>query len=265
MSKISQIRRSCIPELHLRDIHMASSPRSHYSEDSFVSHEGSVRSSKESLTDVYDAAACPVCGACEAPNENDARTLRLENVRLRRENSLPSLSSAARIISLEEKLADSIRDSNRRLHEMEILHAQSSNEAIHSLENDLEVVTAQRDAALLQVSELTARLNVANERLKREALVRMASEVLSEVHEEPIESPRLFDERAGTPPPPSPSLLPLPMSLSPQLSPLHSTDVGNSPVSESSGSRGLSGSERVRRALRKSRDAVLLTLPRHDF
>ena len=192
--------------------------------------------------------------ACRALNKNDSRQ-HLENVGFHRENSLQSLSSAARIISLEEKLADSIRESDRRLHDMEILHAQSSNEAIHSLEDDLATVTAQRDEALLQVSELTARLSVVEERLKREALVRLASKV----YEESIEGQRLFDERGWTTPPPSPSLLPLPMSLSPQLDPVHS-DAG----SESAGSR-LSGSERVRRAIRRSRDAVLLTLPRHDL
>ena len=188
-------------------------------------------------------ATCPVCGSCESLNENEARSIKLENARLRREYPETALSSEARIISLEEKLALVERTRHRQMQEMEIIHAQSLNLVVHSLEDDLASATAQRDAALLQVAELTARLEVAEQRLARETLLRMAGEV----HE--IESQLLFDEGAMA----SPA-----EPLSEQLSPTNSSSSAND-----DGASRRSGS--LRRAFRKSKEAVRLTLPRRDL
>ena len=239
--------------------------------------------------------ACPVCGACEplpmaplpdalhessreegfleeARLADELRQLKIENSRLRRESSIPTqaLAAAAQIISLEEQLAES----EKRAHEVEIAHAEGSNVVIHQLEEEIRKVTEQRDGALHQIAQLTERLVSVESRLKHEALVRLAEQQQRELIEHNQAVNEAQDSHRASPSSSSPQL-----NIDAHLAAVHrdrrsspgtvSTEGASSPVLSPSGdSGGFEGSRSrlssVRRALRRSKEAVMLSLPRAE-
>ena len=199
-----------------------------------------------------------------------------------------SLSSAARIIDLEERLAEA----ERRCHEMELAHAVSSNAVIHTLEADLERAINERDVAVERASQLAGSLANMVEQRRREALVRQAAEARDlETEERHLDQQEEDEEQqessspgsthsndlavASGSAPPEPHELPSP---SPLLKPTNGSfptefalgqpEPDTTALSSANSSTATTAVTRtfgsVRRALRRSRDAVKLSLPRVD-
>lgn len=178
----------------------------------------------------------------DARLEAELRAVQLENSRLRRTSTLPTsaLSQAAKIMQLEEQL----KESERRRVASEMAHAQASNEVIHALEAEIELLTRQRDVARAETASTVLRLSAAEARLQHESMVRVAQQQWCGDLRGDGDLELSLDES--------------PTSTGP------STPTNMSPTKPDEPPGAGFGSS-VRRALRRSKDAVRMSLPRTEI
>lgn len=214
--------------------------------------------------------------------EMDMRRVQLENVQLRRTSTIPTtaLKSAARILQLEERLAESAR----RAQDSEIALAEACNAVVRGLESELKELAKDRDFEKERAASLEKALAAAMAQLRHTRQAEQASGI-----DEGLGCSRLREERASSVRPsceqvrrspllrvtPSTDCFPASPSSSPSTCGPGASSNSDAwgqhkfyefpapPCSEHvQGSRSRLSS--VRRALRRSKEAVRMSLPRAE-